>query len=113
MRGRTKQWQPGCVLRAKPRRDDVNFTNHRRRPFIVLSDWTCVPLTAGQCTQQHLLPNRFNGLRKPSDLLTNFRMVPTRGYAYQVIGVLSTQELQFVEQLSKQYPAKMVIELCG
>ena len=99
------------VLRAKPRRDDVNFTRHRRRPHVVLSDGTAVPTTAGQCKHNHLLPSPTNGLWKPSDLILNIRCNPKRGYAYDVIGCLSDAELLFVEQMVSIYQVDTYLDL--
>ena len=108
---RTKHWRPGCVLKAKPRRDDVHFTNHRYRPHIVLSDWTCVPLTAGQCVEQHLLPTPTNGLWKPCDLIVDYRCKPRIGYHYQVLGNLSDAEFLLAETIASKNPAKIFLDL--
>ena len=110
---RTKQWSPGSVLRAKPRRDGVHFTNHRRRPHIVLSDYTAIPTTAGRCVHQHLLPSATNGLRKPSDLILDVRCEPNLKYAYLVIGHLSEEELQMVEWLARRVKPHIFIDLRG
>ena len=108
---RTKRWRPGVVLKAKPRRDGVNFVNHRYRPHVVLSDWTCVPLTAGQCVEQHLFPSPTNGLWKPCDLIVTYRCIPKIGYHYNVLGCLSESELLLAESIASKNPAKIFLDL--
>ena len=108
---RTKHWKPGMVLKAKPYRNDIDFTNHRYRPHVILSDWTCVPLTAGNCVEKHLVPSPTNGLWKPSDLITKYRCIPKSSYSYQVIGVLSEEEFSLVETIAHSIPAEFFLPL--